>query len=128
MRIGQLITSFLPEMTNPTMTSTIFNLYAAPATVENKTGYSSASHGAVPATNSRGYGVLSGRGGVWRGVNDLLPFNLRPIKARRRIIKGWGGGMALELHSMRMRWHSHGKYQVRDATNSLKFWKKIGKK
>ena len=118
-----MITSFPPETTNPTMTSTIFNLYAAPVMAENKTGYSSASHGEVPATNSPGYGVLSGRGGVWRGLNDLLPINLRPIKSKRRAgVMRWGWGA--ELYYWRRRWHSHGKYEARKIKNKLQFWKK----
>lgn len=139
MRIGQLITSSLQAMTNQTMTSTIFSPYVDRVMEESRIAYFSGSLGETLDTNrGEGYdrmgkrastlsargGVLSGRGGVWRGLNDLLPFNLRPIKSIRRTHKGMGVGWAAELYYWRRRWHSHGKYAVRTTANKMKFWKR----
>jgi hypothetical protein len=90
------------------MTSTIFNPYVDPATVESKIGYYNGSPGETPDSSSpqtKTVGV-----GVWaaiaRGLNDLLPYKLRPIKAKRRRARPRYGWRA-ELFTLRMTWRSH---------------------
>ena len=118
---GQSTTSSRQEKANQTMTSTISNPYADPVMAENKTGYYKGLHGAVPATNWGG--VLGGGVARLRALNDLLPYNLRPIKCKRRAgLMRWGWGA--ELYYWRRRWHSHGKYEARKINNKLQFWKK----
>jgi hypothetical protein len=117
-----LTTLFRQETENQTTTSTIFNLYAEPVMVESKTGYSSGSHGATPGT-TKGRGIKTVGVALVRALNDLLPYNLRPIKARRRgIKKGWG--WRVELYYLRRRWHSDGKYRVRKLLNEIQCWNK----
>jgi hypothetical protein len=119
--IGQLTTSFLQGKVSPTMTSTISNHSVDPVMVESKTGYYSGSHGVTPDTKRGGVMTVGGR--VLRVLNDLLPYKLRPIKAKRVANrKRWGLGV--ELYTIRMRWHSHGKYEARKLKNKLQFWKK----
>ena len=117
-----MITSFRQETANQTTTSTIFNLYAEPVMVESKTGYSSESHGATRAT-SKGWGIKKVGVALLRTLNDLLPYNLRPIKSKRRAgLMRWGWGA--ELYYWKMKWHSHGKYEARNLKNKLQFWKR----
>ena len=137
--IGQLITSFLQGKVNLTTTSTIFSPYVDRVMEESRIAYFKELPGETLDTNrggghkaggSMGGGIQSNRGGVKtvggsavRTLNDLLPYNLRPIKARRRrgpVRYGWGA----ELYYWRRRWHGGGKYWVRSAVNKLQFWKK----
>ena len=117
---GPLITSSHLETDSPTMTSITSNPYADHVMEESKTGYSNGSHGARLATNRGG---LMGWGvSTVRALNDLLPYVLRPIKSKRRAGKmRWGWG--IELYTLKMRWHSHGKYEARKIKNKLQFWK-----
>ena len=126
MRTGQLITSFLQGKANPIMTSTIFSPYVDPATVASKTGYYNESLGETLDTHSplsKTGGVKDGRGrgggGAIRYLNDLLPYNLRPIKAKRRRAKpryGW----RMELYTFRMTWRSHKGPAIRKKIQSVK--------
>ena len=117
-----MTTSFRQETANQTTTSTISNPYAELATDESKTGYYSGSHGATPGTTN-GRGIKTVGVALVRALNDLLPYNLRPIKARRRgIKKGWG--WRVELYYLRRRWHSHDKYRYRRLVRKLQFWKR----
>jgi len=104
MRTGQLITSFLQGKASPITTSTIFSPYVDPATVERKTGCLSESPGAT--LDSSRPRVKTVGGGVGRVLNDLLPYNLRPIKAKRRRTRRTFG-FKHELFTFRMVWHSH---------------------
>ena len=116
-----MTTSFRQETVNQTTTSTIFNLSAEPVMVESKTGYFSGSHGATPGT-TKGRGIKTVGVSLVRTLNDLLPYNLRPIKARRRgIKKGWG--WRVELYYLRRRWHSDGKYRIRSMVKKIQWWK-----
>ena len=117
-----MTTSFRQETANQTTTLTIYNPYAELATDESKTGYYSGSHGATPGT-TKGRGINTVGVALVRTLNDLLPYNLRPIKARRRgIKKGWG--WRVELYYLRRRWHSDGKYRVRKLLNQIQCWNK----
>jgi hypothetical protein len=114
------------------MTSTIFSPYVDPATVESKTGYYSESLGEIPDTNSplsKTGGVKDGggrgRGGALRYLNDLLPYSIRPIKARRRRVRR-GYGWRMELYTFRMTWRSHKGPAIRKKIQSIK--EKIQKK
>ena len=121
MKTGQLITSFLQGKVNPTMTSTIFNPYAEAATVESKTGYYKESPGETQDTN-RGGKTVGGR--VLRGINDALPYKLRPIKAKRRRARrtyGWKH----ELFTFRMVWRSHHGPRIRKVMKELLSKKKV---
>ena len=116
---GQSTTSSRQEKANQTTTSTISNHYADRVMEENKTGYYKGLHGAVPATN-RG-GVMGVGVAILRALNDLLPYNLRPIKSKRRAgLMRWGWGA--ELYYWRRRWHSHGKYEARSLLNKIQWW------
>jgi hypothetical protein len=121
MRTGQLITSFLQGKANPTMTSTIFNPYVDPATVASKTGYYSESPG---ETLDSSRGINRGWGRVARGINDLLPYKLRPIKAKRRRAKAIPN-LRHEVYAFRMVWHSHRKPKLLKKIQSIKklLWK-----
>ena len=126
MRTGQLITSFLQGKASPTMTSTIFNPYVDPAMVASKTGYYNESPGEIPDTSSplsKTGGVKDGRGrggaGAMRYLNDLLPYKLRPIKARRRRARV-GYGWRMELYTFRMTWRSHKGPALRKKIQSIK--------
>ena len=103
MKTGQLITSFLQGKASPTMTSTIFNPYVDPATVESKTGYYNESLGATQDTSSRTKTVGSL---IIRGANDLLPYKLRPIKSRRRHTPKVYP-LRVEIYTFRLVWQSH---------------------
>jgi hypothetical protein len=132
--IGLLITSFLQGKLNLTTTSTIFSPYVDHVMEESRIAYFNGLRGETPGINRGGVGMgrvaQSNRGGVktvggrvLRVLNDLLPYKLRPIKAKRVANrKRWGVGV--ELYTMRMRWHSHGKYEARKLKNKLQFWKK----
>jgi hypothetical protein len=85
------------------MTSTIFNPYVDRAMVGSKTGYSNESPGAILASNRGGY---KGWGGVVRVLNDLLPYNLRPIKANHRRAKAIPN-LRHEVYTLRLVWRSH---------------------
>jgi hypothetical protein len=101
---GQLITSFLQGKVNPTTTSTIFSPYVDLVMEESKTAYFNGLHGATPDTYSPQTKTVGVR--VSRALNDLLPYSLRPIKARRRRARV-GYGWRMELHTFRMTWRSH---------------------
>ena len=121
MKTGRLITSFLQGKVNPTMTSTIFNPYVDPATVASKTGYYKESPGETQDTN-RGGKTVGGR--VLRGINDALPYKLRPIKAKRRRARrtfGWRH----ELFAFRMVWRSHHGPRIRRVMKELLSKKKV---
>ncbi len=121
MKTGRLITSFLQGKVNPTMTSTIFNPYVDPAMVESKTGYYNVSLGAIQDTN-RGGKTVGAR--VLRGINDALPYKLRPIKAKRRRGRrtyGWKH----ELFAFRMVWRSHHGPRIRKVMRQLLSKKKV---
>jgi hypothetical protein len=121
-----LITSFLQGKVNPTMTSTIFNPYVDPATVANKTGYYSESPGAIPATNDGGVSKTVGVR-VLRGMNDALPYRIRPIKAKRRYVRK-GYTLGVELYTFRLVWRSHYlpriKRWLRNKLLNKKVWSK----
>lgn len=132
--IGQLITSFLQGKASPTMTSTIFSPYVDRVMEESKTKYYKGLVGEAPATN-RGRGSHKGipqnnKGrantvGVWarllRVANDLLPYNIRPIKARRYRIRG-GYGVRAELYWLKMTWRSHHRPKLVRAIKKLQLW------
>jgi hypothetical protein len=119
---GPSTTSSRQEKANQTTTSTISNLYAEPVMDESKTGYYSGSHGATLGT-TRGRGIKTVWVALVRTLNDLLPYNLRPIKSKRRAgLMRWGWGA--ELYYWKMKWHSHGKYEARNLKNKLQFWKR----
>jgi hypothetical protein len=108
------------------MTSTIFSPYVEPATVESKTGYYNESPGETQDTSSplsKTGGVKDGRGrhgaGAMRYLNDLLPYKLRPIKARRRRARV-GYGWRMELYTFRMTWRSHNGPALRRKIQSIK--------
>ena len=123
MRIGQLITSFLQGKVSRTTTSTIFSPYVDHVMEESKTGYFNGLHGATLDTNRVRTKTVGGR--VLRGANDLLPYQLRPIKAkRRRLRKGYTLGV--ELYTFRLVWHSHHwpkiKRMVQELQSKRKVW------
>jgi hypothetical protein len=108
------------------MTSTIFSPYVDPATVESKTGYYNGSPGETPDSSSpqtKTVGV-----GVWaalvRGLNDLLPYSLRPIKSKRRRATRKYGWRA-ELFTLRMTWRSHRRPALVKKIQSIKEMIKI---
>ena len=124
MRTGQLITSFLQGKANLIMTSTTSNHYAEAATEESKTGYYSESPGETLDTNNplAKTGGHQRRGGRYKGLrylNDLLPYNLRPIKAKRRRARV-GYGWRMELYTFRMTWRSHKGPAIRRKIQSIK--------
>ena len=104
MKTGRLITSFLQGKVSPTMISTISNLYAEAATAESKTGYFSESPGATPGINRGGVKTVGGR--ILRGINDALPYRIRPIKSKRRYVRK-GYTLRVELYTFRLVWRSH---------------------
>ena len=133
--IGQSITSFLQAMGNQTMTSTIFSPSVDRVMEESKTEFFNESHGETPGSNNGGElsvghasknkgGLLKGVGvSMGRSLNDLLPFQLRPIKARRRRIRPrWG--WRVELYTFRRVWHSHYKRDLKRKLAKLNVWKK----
>ena len=95
-----MTTSSRQAKANRIMTSTIFNPYVDPATVGSKTGYSNESPGETLDSN-RGKG--KGWGGVVRWANDLLPYNLRPIKANHRRGKAIPN-LRHEVYAFRINW------------------------
>ena len=95
-----MTTSFRQAKANRIMTSTIFNPYVDPAMVGSKTGYSNESPGETLASNRVGY---KGWGGVVRVLNDLLPYNLRPIKANHRRGKAIPN-LRHEVYAFRINW------------------------
>jgi hypothetical protein len=97
------------------MTSTIFNPYVDPATVGSKTGYFNESPGAIPDSNRGGH---KGWGGVVRVLNDLLPYNLRPIKANHRRGKAIPN-LRHEVYAFRMVWVSHRRPALIKAIRQL---------
>ena len=127
MKTGQLITSFLQGKASPTTTSTIFSPYVDHVMEESKTGYFNVLRGETLDTNSphtKTVGIKDGGGrvGAMRYINDLLPYNLRPIKARRRRLSpryGW----RMELYTFRMTWRSHKRPALIKKLESLKKWK-----
>jgi len=121
-KTGQLITSFLQGKVNPTMTSTIFSPYVDPATVASKTGYYKGSPGETPATSSAPSKTVGGR--VIRGINDALPYALRPIKAKRRYIRK-GYTLGVELYTFRLVWHSHHWPRIKKAIKELQSKRKV---
>jgi hypothetical protein len=123
MKIGQLITSFLQGKVSRTTTSTIFSPYVDHVMEESKTGYFKGLLGATQDTNRGRTKTVGGR--VLRGANDLLPYQLRPIKAkRRRMRKGYTLGV--ELYTFRLVWHSHHwpriKRMVQELQSKRKDW------
>lgn len=129
--IGQLITSFLQGKASPITTSITCNQCAEHATVENKTGLCKGSHGSTPDSNRGGvqsvwvakWGAMTKTVGVVMGTaarvaNDLLPYSWRPIKGRRRRIRG-GYGVRAEIYTFRRVWHSHHKPKLIRKLKSL---------
>jgi hypothetical protein len=114
---GQLITSFLQGKVNPTMTSTIFNPYVDHATDASKTKSYSESLGATRSSSS-----LKAR--VIRALNDLLPYQLRPIKAKRRRAKAIPN-LRHEVYAFRLVWVSHHRPKLIKKLQLLKeiIWK-----
>jgi hypothetical protein len=92
------------------MTSTIFNPYVDPATAASKTGYSKELPGATPGTNRGGVKTVGGQ--IIRGVNDLLPYRLRPIKSKRRYVRK-GYTLGVELYTLRLVWNSHYRPRIK---------------
>jgi len=117
--IGQLITSFLLGKASPITTSTTFNHYADHAMEESKTGCCSVSPGATLGTTQAGRGGVGIGVGVLRVLNDLLPYSLRPIKAKRRGSRV-RYPIGAEIYWARRLWHSHWKYIVREKINKFK--------
>ncbi len=114
MKTGQSTTSFHPATGNPIMTSTTYNRYVDHATDESKTVSFNESLGGTNASSSgghKGWGVR-----VLRGMNDLLPRSIRPIKSkrghrRRRV------GVGAALFTFRMHWKSHHKNKIKKCLN-----------
>jgi hypothetical protein len=100
------------------MTSTIFSPYVDHVMEESRTAYFSESPGAIPDTNNGGLSKTVGVARLGRMLNDLLPYSLRPIKARRRRARVWHG-VRVELFTMKMRWHGSGKYKMRKRIATL---------
>ena len=114
MKTGQSTTSFHPAMGNPIMTSSTYNLYADPATEESKTESSNELHGGTNASSSsthKGWVVR-----ILRGINDLLPRTIRPIKSkrakRRALLK-----VSHYVFMFRMHWKSHYKNKIKKRLN-----------
>jgi hypothetical protein len=121
MRIGQLITSFLQGKVSRTMTSTIFSPFVDHVMEESKTAYFNGLHGETLGTSRARTKTVGGR--VLRGANDLLPYQLRPIKAkRRRLRKGYTLGV--ELYTFRLVWRSHHWPRIKERMRQLnqKVW------
>ena len=120
---GQLITSFLQGKVNPTTTSTTSSLFAEAATDGSKTGYYNGSLGATLDTNNRG--AITKTGGIIRTLNDLLPYQLRPIKARRRRARATPN-LRHEVYAFRLVWHSHHRPKLIKKLQLLKelVWKR----
>ena len=110
MRIGQLITSFLQGKVSRTTTSTIFSPYVDRVMEESKTGYFKGLLGATLDTSRGRTKTVGGR--VLRGANDLLPYKLRPLKARRRYVRK-GYTLGVELYTFRLVWVSHYKPAIK---------------
>jgi hypothetical protein len=123
MTIGQLITSFLQGKVSQTTTSTIFSPYVDHVMEESKTAYFSGSHGATLDTNRGRTKTVGGR--MIRGANDLLPYGVRPIKAKRRKSRG-GYTLLVELYTFRLVWRSHHlpriKRKLRELQSKRKVW------
>ena len=117
-----MITSFLRGKVSLTTTSTIFNPYVDPATVASKTGYYKGSLGETRATSSALSKTVGGR--VIRGINDALPYALRPIKAKRRYIRK-GYTLGVELYTFRLVWHSHHWPRIKKAIKELQSKRKV---
>jgi hypothetical protein len=121
MTIGQLITSFLQGKVSRTTTSTIFSPFVDHVMEESKTAYFNGLHGETLGTSRGRTKTVGGR--VLRGANDLLPYQLRPIKAkRRRLRKGYTLGV--ELYTFRLVWHSHHWPRIKERMRQLsqKVW------
>jgi hypothetical protein len=86
---------------NLTMTSTTSSPCAEAATDGSKTIPSSESPGATLATNNKG--AITKTGGIIRMLNDLLPYKLRPIKARRRRSRPIPN-LRHEVYAFRLNW------------------------
>ena len=125
MKIGRLITSFLQGKASPTMTSTTFSPYVDPATVGNKTGYSNESPGVTPATNRGGVKTVGGR--ILRGINDALPYKLRPIKSKRRYLRK-GYTLGVEIYTFRLVWNSHYRPRIKRWLQNKMLNKKVWSK
>ncbi len=97
-----MITSSRQAKANRIMTSTIFNPYVDPATVGSKTGYSNASRGETLDSNRGGVSKTVGVR-MARAINDLLPYNLRPIKAIHRRGKAIPN-LRHEVYAFRINW------------------------
>jgi hypothetical protein len=106
------------------MTSTIFSPYVDHVMEESKTAYLNGLPGATPDTDNGGVSKTVGVR-VSRALNDLLPYSLRPIKARRRRARV-GYGWRMELHTFRMTWRSHRRPALLKKLQLLKelVWKR----
>jgi hypothetical protein len=122
--IGQLITSFLRGKVNLTTTSTIFSPYVDRVMEESRIGYFNGLRGETPGINRPQTKTVGGR--VGRALNDLLPYAIRPIKSKRRRLRG-GYGIRHELFTFRMVWHSHYRRALINSMNKLKFWERVSK-
>jgi hypothetical protein len=122
--IGQLITSFLQGRVNLTTTSTIFSPYVDRVMEESRTAYFNGLRGETLGTNKPQSKTVGRR--VGRAFNDLLPYAIRPIKSKRRRLRG-GYGIRHELFTFRMVWHSHYRRAVINSMKKLKFWEKVSK-
>jgi hypothetical protein len=87
------------------MTSTIFNPYVDPATVGSKTGYFKESPGETLDSNRGGVSKTVGVR-MARAINDLLPYNLRPMKANHRRARAIPN-LRHEVYTLRLVWRSH---------------------
>jgi len=121
MTIGQLITSFLQGKVSRTTTSTIFSPFVDHVMEESKTAYFNESRGVTQGTNRGWVKTVGGR--VLRGINDLLPYVLRPIKARRRRAR-LGHTLGIELYTFRLVWRSHHWPKIKQRMRQLneKVW------
>jgi hypothetical protein len=122
--IGQLITSFLQGKVNLTTTSTIFSPYVDRVMEESRIEYFNGLPGETLGTNKPQSKTVGGR--VGRALNDLLPYAIRPIKSKRRRLRG-GYGIRHELFTFRMVWRSHYKRALVNSMNKLKFWERVSK-
>ena len=99
-----MTTSSRQERANRIMTSTIFNPYVDPAMVASRTASLKESHGETLDIDSPPTKTVGGR--VLRVLNDLLPYQLRPIKSKRRRARAIPN-LRHEVYTFRLVWRSH---------------------
>jgi hypothetical protein len=122
-KTGQLTTSSRQEKANRIMTSTIFNPYVDPAMVASRTASLKESHGETLDIDSPPTKTVGGR--VLRVLNDLLPYQLRPIKSKRRRARAIPN-LRHEVYTFRLVWRSHRRPALLKKLQLLKelVWKR----